>query len=90
MIGAEIICNVSSVLIFPHSQLSQNSVGSQNGQRSPIDYFTQYFDWKTWQDFANITAKTSKMSHPVTAKEVSQFVGMHIAMGTLQVSDEFV
>ncbi|XP_031431631.1 uncharacterized protein LOC105891837 isoform X3 [Clupea harengus] len=66
------------------NQLSQNGVGSQNGQKKPIDYFTQYFDWKTWQDVANITAKTSKKSNPVTAKEVSQFVGIHIAMGTLK------
>ncbi|KAG5271063.1 hypothetical protein AALO_G00175470 [Alosa alosa] len=66
------------------NRLSQNGTSSQNGQRKPIDYFTQYFDWKTWQDVANITAKTSKMSSLVTAKEVSQFVGIHIAMGTLQ------
>ncbi|KAL2084339.1 hypothetical protein ACEWY4_019857 [Coilia grayii] len=66
------------------SQLSQNDVSSQNGQRKPIDYFTQYFDWKTWQDVANITAKTSTMPNPVTAKEVSRFVGIHIAMGSLQ------
>lgn len=80
-------CLVFFFLFFSYSQLSQNGVGSQNGQKKPIDYFTQYFDWKTWQDVANITAKTSKKSNPVTAKEVSQFVGIHIAMGTLKVSE---
>ncbi|XP_062394859.1 uncharacterized protein LOC134082861 isoform X2 [Sardina pilchardus] len=67
-----------------NDKLSQNCISSQNGQRKPIDYFTQYFDRKTWQDVANITAKASIMSSSVTAKEVSQFVGIHIAMGTLQ------
>ncbi|XP_028837971.1 zinc finger protein 576, tandem duplicate 1 [Denticeps clupeoides] len=52
--------------------------------KKPIDYFTQYFDWETWEIIASSTSKMSKLSTPVTAKEVAQFVGIHIAMGTLK------
>lgn len=50
----------------------------------PIDYFLKYFGQDTWADIANCTNKTSDLQNPVTAKEVSQFVGIHIAMGTLK------
>uniref|UniRef100_UPI0037E86D47 zinc finger protein 576, tandem duplicate 1 n=1 Tax=Semicossyphus pulcher TaxID=241346 RepID=UPI0037E86D47 len=74
-------------------ETSQNSRTSNNhsqapreGQRTrePIDYFTEYFGWDTWVEIANCTNKLSNMSNPVTAREVAQFVGIHIAMGTLK------
>lgn len=52
----------------------------------PIDYFIQYFSWNTWKDIAACTGQVSKLAKPVTGKEVAQFVGIHIAMGTLRVS----
>lgn len=52
----------------------------------PIDYFIQYFSWNTWKDIAACTGQASKLTKPVTEKEVAQFVGIHIAMGTLKVS----
>ncbi|KAL7393506.1 hypothetical protein ABVT39_011789 [Epinephelus coioides] len=52
--------------------------------REPIDYFSKYFGWDTWGEIANCTNKLSNMSKPVTAREVAQFVGIHIAMGTLK------
>ncbi|XP_053349709.1 uncharacterized protein LOC128519837 isoform X1 [Clarias gariepinus] len=50
----------------------------------PIDYFIQYFGWNTWKDIAACTGQASKLTKPVTEKEVAQFVGIHIAMGTLK------
>ncbi|XP_066539340.1 uncharacterized protein [Hoplias malabaricus] len=50
----------------------------------PIDYFIQYFSWDTWKDIATCTQQVRKMSNPVTEKEVAQFVGIHIAMGSLK------
>ncbi|KAK5892561.1 hypothetical protein CesoFtcFv8_012926 [Champsocephalus esox] len=50
----------------------------------PIDYFSKYFGWDTWVEIANCTNKISNMPRPVTSREVAQFVGIHIAMGTLK------
>ncbi|KAK3571126.1 hypothetical protein QTP86_001922 [Hemibagrus guttatus] len=50
----------------------------------PIDYFIRYFSWSIWKDIAACTQQTSKSPKPVTEKEVAQFVGIHIAMGTLK------
>ncbi|XP_053092590.1 uncharacterized protein LOC113526741 isoform X1 [Pangasianodon hypophthalmus] len=50
----------------------------------PIDYFIQYFSWNIWKDIAACTGQGSKLLKPVTEKEVAQFVGIHIAMGTLK------
>ncbi|XP_062848343.1 uncharacterized protein LOC134310640 [Trichomycterus rosablanca] len=70
---------------------NSNSVDSSpsdhqgDGSREPpkhIDYFTQYFGLNTWKEIAACTKQVSKL--PVTAKEVAQFVGIHIAMGTLK------
>ncbi|XP_021447331.2 uncharacterized protein LOC110510265 isoform X1 [Oncorhynchus mykiss] len=60
--------------------------GSQTGTgyRKPIDYFSKYFGWDAWSEIARCTNKVSHLSNPVTAKEVAQFVGIHIAMGTLK------
>lgn len=55
----------------------------------PIDYFSKYFGWDTWVEIANCTNKISNMPRPVTSREVAQFVGIHIAMGTLKVSAPF-
>nr|XP_046256483.1 uncharacterized protein LOC124065276 isoform X2 [Scatophagus argus] len=52
--------------------------------KEPIDYFTKYFGWDTWVEIASCTNKLSNMPSPVTAREVAQFVGIHIAMGTLK------
>ena len=54
--------------------------------RQPIDFFSTYFGWDTWGEIARCTNSLSKMLHlAYTAKEVAQFVGIHIAMGTLKV-----
>ncbi|KAF4088557.1 hypothetical protein AMELA_G00084030 [Ameiurus melas] len=50
----------------------------------PIDYFIRYFSWNIWKDIAACTGQVSKLPKPVTEKEVAQFVGIHIAMGTLK------
>ncbi|KAF3839938.1 hypothetical protein F7725_018655 [Dissostichus mawsoni] len=50
----------------------------------PIDYFSKYFGWDTWVEIANCTNKISNMPRPVTSREVAQFVGIHVAMGTLK------
>ncbi|XP_060726856.1 uncharacterized protein LOC132846248 isoform X1 [Tachysurus vachellii] len=54
------------------------------GRCEPIDYFVQYFSWSLWKDIAACTQQVSKSPKPVTEKEVAQFVGIHIAMGTLK------
>ncbi|XP_034409451.1 uncharacterized protein LOC117745317 isoform X2 [Cyclopterus lumpus] len=56
----------------------------ENRTREPIDYFSSYFGWDTWVEIANCTNILSNMTKHVTAKEVAQFVGIHIAMGTLK------
>ncbi|XP_034031015.1 uncharacterized protein LOC117514593 [Thalassophryne amazonica] len=52
--------------------------------REPIEYFSKYFDRDTWVEIAWYTNTLSNMVNPVTAREVGQFVGIHIAMGTLK------
>ncbi|XP_016119651.1 uncharacterized protein, partial [Sinocyclocheilus grahami] len=51
----------------------------------PINYFNQYFSLDTWNEIAVCTRETSKLPNLVTEKEVAQYVGIHIAMGTLKV-----
>lgn len=68
----------------PPSQ-SQSQAPTEEGRtRKPIDYFSTYFGWDTWVEIASCTNKLSNISNPVTAREVAQFVGIHIAMGTLK------
>ncbi|XP_048009554.1 uncharacterized protein LOC125243774 isoform X2 [Megalobrama amblycephala] len=50
----------------------------------PINYFSQYFSLDTWNEIAVCTRETSKLPKAVTEKEVAQYVGIHIAMGTLK------
>ncbi|XP_058602750.1 uncharacterized protein LOC131521747 [Onychostoma macrolepis] len=50
----------------------------------PINYFNQYFSLDTWKEIAVSTRETSKLPNLVTEKEVAQYVGIHIAMGTLK------
>uniref|UniRef100_A0A673JHX6 Uncharacterized LOC107723481 n=1 Tax=Sinocyclocheilus rhinocerous TaxID=307959 RepID=A0A673JHX6_9TELE len=50
----------------------------------PINYFNQYFSLDTWNEIAVCTRETSKLPNLVTEKEVAQYVGIHIAMGTLK------
>ncbi|KAG7242198.1 hypothetical protein INR49_024244, partial [Caranx melampygus] len=52
--------------------------------REPIDYFSKYFGWDTWKEIAGCTNTLSNLTNPVTKREVAQFVGIHIAMGTLK------
>ncbi|KAK6326628.1 hypothetical protein J4Q44_G00022730 [Coregonus suidteri] len=69
------------------SQADSGSTGGSQtgtGYMKPIDYFSKYFGWDTWAEIARCTNKVSHLSNPVTAKEVAQFVGIHIAMGTLK------
>ncbi|XP_073342330.1 zinc finger protein 576, tandem duplicate 1 isoform X2 [Pagrus major] len=56
----------------------------ENRTKEPIDYFSEYFGWDTWVEIGSCTNKLSNMPRPVTAREVAQFVGIHIAMGTLK------
>lgn len=60
--------------------------GGENITKEPIDYFSEYFGREIWEEIANCTVKISNIPKPVTAREVAQFVGIHIAMGTLKVS----
>ncbi|XP_038832358.1 uncharacterized protein LOC120030925 [Salvelinus namaycush] len=69
------------------SQARSGSIGGSQtgtGYGKPIDYFSKYFGWDAWAEIAGCTNKVSHLSNPVTAKEVAQFVGIHIAMGTLK------
>ncbi|XP_037309685.2 uncharacterized protein LOC119197461 [Pungitius pungitius] len=69
---------------LPTSTSLFQAPGEDNGTREPIHYFSSYFGWDTWVEMANCTNKLSNMTKPVTAQEVAQFVGIHIAMGTLK------
>ncbi|XP_074539493.1 zinc finger protein 576, tandem duplicate 1 [Halichoeres trimaculatus] len=68
----------------PPSEIHSQAPREEGRTRKPIDYFSTYFSWDTWVDIASCTNKLSNMSTPVTAREVAQFVGIHIAMGTLK------
>ena len=69
------------MLSFPTAEINQEDM------RQPIDFFSTYFGWDTWDEISQCTNSLSKMLHFATAKEVAQFVGIHIAMGTLKVCD---
>ncbi|XP_056142831.1 uncharacterized protein LOC130118410 [Lampris incognitus] len=71
---------------FPASetQPSPSASRERNGDSEPIDYFSKYYGWDAWEEIAQCTNKLSNMPNTVTAKEVAQFVGIHIAMGTLK------
>ncbi|XP_044065384.1 uncharacterized protein LOC122882248 isoform X2 [Siniperca chuatsi] len=69
---------------LPTSVSQLQTPREENRTREPIDYFSKYFGWDTWVEIANCTIKLSNMPNPVTAREVAQFVGIHIAMGTLK------
>ncbi|XP_068614648.1 zinc finger protein 576, tandem duplicate 1 [Brachionichthys hirsutus] len=64
------------------SQLQTPSEG--NKTREPIEYFSEYFGGDTWVEISRCTNTLSKLPNPVTDREVAQFVGIHIAMGTLK------
>ncbi|XP_034553574.1 uncharacterized protein LOC117822775 [Notolabrus celidotus] len=68
----------------PSSKIHSQAPREEGRTRKPIDYFSDYFGWDTWVEIANCTNKLSNISNPVTAREVAQFVGIHIAMGTLK------
>lgn len=72
-------------LSSPSSTSLLHTPREENRTREPIDYFSRYFGWDTWIEIASCTNKLSIMPNPVTAREVAQFVGIHIAMGTLKV-----
>ncbi|KAM6995343.1 zinc finger protein 576, tandem duplicate 1 [Tautogolabrus adspersus] len=69
---------------FPDSEVHSQAHKEGERTRRPIDYFSKYFGWDTWTEIANCTNQLSHMSNPVTARAVAQFVGIHIAMGTLK------
>ncbi|XP_055083843.1 uncharacterized protein LOC117384217 [Periophthalmus magnuspinnatus] len=52
--------------------------------KKPIDYFSKYFNWDTWREISHCTNQLNNLSTAVTVKEVAQFVGIHIAMGSLK------
>lgn len=81
---ARLTFSISLFRLPTTSQLQTQSV--ENTTRKPIEYFNDYFGQETWEEIASCTIKMSNMSQPVTAREVAQFVGIHIAMGTLKVS----
>ncbi|XP_054638146.1 uncharacterized protein LOC129185324 isoform X2 [Dunckerocampus dactyliophorus] len=62
----------------------QNVIQAPGETRRPIHYFSKYFGWDTWVDIAHCTNQTCNILNCVTASEVAQFVGIHIAMGTLK------
>ncbi|XP_055065993.2 zinc finger protein 576, tandem duplicate 1 [Misgurnus anguillicaudatus] len=80
--GAE-ICDPSGRQIASPSQTAHIEAEGQPS-RKPINYFSQYFSWNTWSEIAVFTGEMSKLPNPVTEKEVAQYVGIHIAMGTLK------
>lgn len=65
------------------SQTAHTEAGRQLNWK-PINYFSQYFSWNTWTEIAVCTREMSKLPNPVKEKEVAQYVGIHIAMGTLK------
>ncbi|XP_054478242.1 uncharacterized protein LOC129110106 [Anoplopoma fimbria] len=69
---------------LPTSTSQFQTLREENKTREPIDYFSSYFGWDTWVEIANCTNKLSNMPKLVTAREVAQFIGIHIAMGTLK------
>ncbi|XP_077455612.1 zinc finger protein 576, tandem duplicate 1 [Stigmatopora argus] len=69
-------CSSSSVT----SQFVTNQAAARE-TKEPIEYFSKYFGWDTWVEMARCSNQTSNC---VTAKDVAQFVGIHIAMGTLK------
>ncbi|XP_077577669.1 zinc finger protein 576, tandem duplicate 1 [Stigmatopora nigra] len=67
------------------SSITSQFVTNQAAAREtnePIEYFSKYFGWETWMELARCSNQTS--NNCITAKEVAQFVGIHIAMGTLK------
>ncbi|XP_067458059.1 uncharacterized protein [Thunnus thynnus] len=69
---------------LPTSSSQLQAPRLENKIKEPIDYFSKYFGWDTWMEIAHCTDEMSHMPNPVTAREVAQFVGIHIAMGTLK------
>ncbi|XP_061075556.1 uncharacterized protein LOC133109862 [Conger conger] len=65
-----------------------NAEGGRKEGRTPVEYFSQYLDWETWDEIAHCNTTLSEASNSVTSKEVAQFVGIHIAMGTLKFPDK--
>uniref|UniRef100_A0AAV2ME49 C2H2-type domain-containing protein n=1 Tax=Knipowitschia caucasica TaxID=637954 RepID=A0AAV2ME49_KNICA len=70
----------------PSSNQSGISVSGTTTEniRRPIDYFSNYFDWDTWREISHFTNQAQNISTPVSIKEVAQFVGIHVAMGSLK------
>ncbi|KAM7420509.1 hypothetical protein PAMA_014970 [Pampus argenteus] len=69
---------------LPTSSSQLQATREENRVREPVEYFSKYFGWDTWVEIAHCTGKMSNMPNPVTAREVAQFAGIHIAMGTLK------
>ncbi|XP_061808058.1 zinc finger protein 576, tandem duplicate 1 isoform X1 [Nerophis lumbriciformis] len=63
---------------------TQNVIQAPRETRGPIHYFSRYFGWDTWVDIARCTNQSTSTPNCVTVREVAQFVGIHIAMGTLK------
>ncbi|GLD63489.1 uncharacterized protein AKAME5_001510700 [Lates japonicus] len=71
-------------LNLPSSTTQFQVPREENRTREPIDYFSRYFCWDTWVEIASCTNELSSTPNRITAREVAQFVGIHIAMGTLK------
>ncbi|XP_064155853.1 uncharacterized protein LOC135234821 isoform X1 [Anguilla rostrata] len=72
----------------PGGSVTEGNGGGGRKELTPVEYFSQYLDWETWEEIAHCTPTFSETPHSVTSKEVAQFVGIHIAMGTLKFPDK--
>ncbi|XP_036393811.1 uncharacterized protein LOC118783972 [Megalops cyprinoides] len=79
--------NISAQRRPADSMTEEHGGGEVQQKQTPIEYFCQYLDWETWDEIARCNSTLSDTLHSVTAKEVAQFVGIHIAMGTLKFPD---
>ncbi|KAG5856193.1 hypothetical protein ANANG_G00005430 [Anguilla anguilla] len=72
----------------PGGSVAEGNGGGGRKELTPVEYFSQYLDWETWEEIAHCTPTFSETPNSVTSKEVAQFVGIHIAMGTLKFPDK--
>ncbi|KAK7926281.1 hypothetical protein WMY93_008591 [Mugilogobius chulae] len=85
----EVISNFDKKQTTSTNQCHLNASTAQERRKDniikkPIDYFLKYFNWDTWREISHCTNKLNNLTSPVTVEEVAQFVGIHIAMGSLK------
>uniref|UniRef100_A0A3B3QU53 Uncharacterized LOC111854836 n=1 Tax=Paramormyrops kingsleyae TaxID=1676925 RepID=A0A3B3QU53_9TELE len=85
----DVIFTLGFTYFSAQTEDTEESVGNEQERReqTPIDYFRQYLDWDTWEEIVTCNTGWPDFPTTVTAKEVAQFVGIHIAMGTLKFPD---